>query len=44
MNDRELQKHIRCKCGKFWGMRNLRKHCKRCKTTVMSRGEIGNGK
>ena len=39
MNDDELQRHIRCKCGKYWGMRNHNRNCKRCKTTVIARGE-----
>ena len=39
MNDDELQRHIRCKCGKYWGMRNHKRNCKRCKTTVIARGE-----
>ena len=34
-----IDKHIRCKCGKFWGMRNFRRNCKRCKAIVMARGE-----
>ena len=34
-----LEKHIRCKCGKFWGMRNHKRKCKRCKTEVIARGE-----
>ena len=43
MNDKELQSHIRCKCGKLWGMRNFKRNCKRCKTEVIARGEK-NGK
>jgi hypothetical protein len=39
MNDKKLEKHIRCNCGKFWGMRNFRRNCKRCKSTVIARGE-----
>jgi len=38
MNDRNLQKHIRCNCGKYWGMRNHKHTCKRCKTEVIARG------
>ena len=34
----DLEKHIRCKCGKFWGMRNHKRTCKRCKTEVIARG------
>tara|TARA_Y100001963_G_scaffold76880_1_gene106607 strand:+ start:436 stop:564 length:129 start_codon:yes stop_codon:yes gene_type:complete len=34
-----LDKHIRCKCGKFWGMRNHGRKCKRCKYQVIARGE-----
>jgi len=37
MND--LDKHVRCNCGKFWGMRNFKRTCKRCKTEVIARGE-----
>tara|TARA_R100000458_G_C8118856_1_gene138595 strand:+ start:16 stop:156 length:141 start_codon:yes stop_codon:yes gene_type:complete len=39
MND--LEKHIRCKCGKYYGIRFFRqqKVCKRCKTIVIARGE-----
>ena len=44
MNDKDLQKHIRCKCGKYWGLKNHRRNCKRCKTTVMARGEAANDK
>ena len=36
----ELEKHIRCDCGKYWGMQNHKRKCKRCKTTVIARGEI----
>ena len=35
MND--LDKHIRCKCRKYWGMKNHKKICKRCKSEVMAR-------
>jgi hypothetical protein len=36
-----LDKHIRCECGKFYGIRLFRqsKICKRCKTNVIARGE-----
>jgi hypothetical protein len=34
----ELDKHIRCNCGNFWGMRNHKRNCKRCKTEVIARG------
>ena len=36
----DLDKHIRCKCGKHWGMHNHKRNCKRCKTPVIARGEI----
>ena len=36
----DLEKHIRCKCGKYWGMFNHKKNCKRCKTPVIARGEM----
>ena len=44
MND-PLDKHIRCKCGRYYGIRLFRenKKCKRCKTSVIARGEY-NGK
>ena len=35
----DLEKHIRCKCRKYWGMRNHKRKCKRCKTEVVARGE-----
>ena len=35
-----LDKHIRCKCGKYWGMRNHIRKCKRCKTEVIARGKL----
>jgi len=36
-----LEKHIRCKCRKYWGIKLFRKNylCKRCKTKVIARGE-----
>ena len=37
----DIEKHIRCKCGKYWGMRNHKRNCKRCKTRVIARGEYG---
>ena len=39
MNDKELQKHIRCECGKYWGLRNHKRNCKLCKTRVIARGK-----
>ena len=38
-----LDKHIRCKCGKQWGLEKFRSqtNCKRCKTPVIARGELG---
>ena len=41
---KDLEKHIRCKCGKYWGMFNHKKNCKRCKTPVIARGELQNNK
>ena len=38
--DKDLEKHIRCHCGKYWGMQNFKKKCKRCKTSVKARGLI----
>jgi len=35
----DLEKHIRCNCGRYWGMKNHRKICKRCLTIVIARGE-----
>ena len=36
-----IDKQIRCKCGKEWGINKFRSqsYCKRCKTTVIARGE-----
>ena len=34
-----LEKNIRCKCSKYWGMKNHKKTCKRCKSEVIARGE-----
>ena len=39
-----LEKHIRCKCGKYWGMRNHKYNCKRCKTEVIARGKTNEQK
>ena len=36
----DLDRHIRCKCGKYWGMHNHKRNCKRCKTPVIARGEL----
>ena len=35
----DLDKHIRCKCRKYYGMRNFNRGCKRCKSKVIARGE-----
>ena len=45
MSDK-LERHIRCKCGNLYGLKNFRKKgvCRRCKTPVIARGEIGNNK
>ena len=40
MIDKALERGIRCKCGKYWGMYNHKKNCKRCKTPVIARGEL----
>ena len=32
-----LEKGIRCKCGKFWGMDRHKIICTRCKTEVIAR-------
>jgi hypothetical protein len=39
-------RHIRCRCGKFWGMKNFRmnRECKRCNEKVIARGPLGNKK
>ena len=34
----DLDKHIRCSCGKYWGMRNHTRNCNRCKSRVIARG------
>ena len=47
MKDQEflkLEKDIRCKCGKIWGMRNHKKNCKRCGYEVVARGPKPNKK
>jgi len=33
-----LEKHIRCRCGKYYGMRNHKRKCKKCKSDVKARG------
>lgn len=38
--NKDVESHIRCKCGKFWGMDNHKRMCKRCKTEVIARGEL----
>jgi len=35
----DLEKHIRCECGKYYGIYNHKRKCKRCKTEVIARGE-----
>ena len=46
MIQKSLEQHIRCKCGKEYGVIKFRKEtkCKRCQTLVFARGEIGNRK
>ena len=46
MMSNKLEKHIRCKCGNLYGLKNFRRKgvCRRCKTPVIARGEIGNNK
>ena len=39
-----IEGHIRCKCSKYWCMHNHKRNCKRCKTPVIARGKVGNGK
>ena len=41
-----LEKQIRCKCGKEYGVKKFRREvkCKRCQTPVFARGKVGNGK
>jgi len=41
-----LERNIRCNCGKFWGIKHFRAHkeCSRCKTYVIARGPGGNRK
>ena len=36
--DKSIEKGIRCSCGKYWGMNNFNKKCKRCKSSVKARG------
>jgi uncharacterized paraquat-inducible protein A len=40
----DVEKHIRCKCGQYWGMNKHKTSCKRCKTEVIARGELGSKK
>ena len=42
MIDINIERHIRCNCGKYWGMGNHKRNCKKCKTPVIARGELGN--
>ena len=46
MINHNLEKHIRCKCGKLYGLNNFKRKgvCRRCKTPVIARGKIGNNK
>ena len=46
MIQKSLEQHIRCKCGKEYGVIKFRKEtkCKRCQTLVFARGEVGNRK
>ena len=46
MTNHKLETHIRCKCGKLYGLNNFRQKgvCRRCKTPVIARGEVGNNK
>jgi|19_taG_2_1085344.scaffolds.fasta_scaffold70466_2 hypothetical protein len=41
MVNKELERQIRCKCGKLWGMQNHKRRHKRCKTEVIARGAYG---
>ena len=34
----ELDKHIRCNCRKYYGMRNINRVCPSCKSKVIARG------
>ncbi len=35
-----IEKHIRCKCGRLWGMNKFKWNCNRCKSNVIARGEM----
>ena len=37
----DVERSIRCKCNKYWGMDNHKLHCERCKTEVIARGNNG---
>ena len=37
VRDINVEKSIRCKCGKCWGMDFHKRICKRCTTEVISR-------
>ena len=39
IDDINIEKDIRCKCGKLWGMDYHKNICKRCKTDVIARKE-----
>ena len=46
MTPNNLDKHIRCKCGKLYGIEQFRRKgfCRRCKTLVIARGDINKKK
>ena len=43
-SEMDIERDIRCKCGQLWGMQNHQRYHKRCKTKVIARGKVGNGK
>ena len=46
MTPNNLDKHIRCKCGKLYGIEQFRRKgfCRRCNTPVIARGDINKKK
>ena len=37
---KQIEIDISCKCGKYWGIKNLNRLCKRCKTKVDIKGQV----
>jgi len=41
VEQKKLERDIRCKCGKFWGIQyfKMNKNCGRCRSLVKARGK-----